>query len=144
MALTPDDIFRANANLALRKKSPRAAYNYFTPRRVDKNQAEIVKAFRKLGATWTHLHMVGGGVWDGIVSIQWLNAWCEIKDGSKPPSARKLTPQEIDWGRAQSGIKAVAINTQDVYDVVNQMRWIISGAMGPCKQIGNKEAQYQL
>lgn len=144
MVLTPDDIFRANCNLAVRNKSKRAAYTQFTPRRVDKNQPSIVKDFRKLGARVTHLHMVGNGVWDLAVAISWLTCITEVKDGEKPPSARKFTPDERDWGAAWPGLKGVACNSDDVASIVSSMRHILNGGQLPSYQIGNQEAQYRL
>lgn len=145
--LTPDDIFKANRDLAIRKKSDRARYNTFTPRRVDKNQAALVKAFRQLGVKWTHLHMVGAGVWDGLAGFKWLTVIVEIKDGSKPPSARKLTEQEMTWGRTWPGLKTVVCNTDDVQRVAACMKLIVAhvdkSGFTP-KVFGNAERQYDL
>ena len=66
-------------------------------RRVDDNQAEVVKALRKIGAEVTHLHTLGRGVSDLLVSFR--QGWyvLEVKDGRKPPSARALTKDEKSW-----------------------------------------------
>lgn len=52
---------------------------------------------RKAGAEVTSLHQVGGGVPDLLVSYR--NKWylIEVKDGSKPPSARMLTDDQRKW-----------------------------------------------
>lgn len=65
--------------------------------KVDANQAEIVKALRKVGAKVQPIHTVGNGCPDVIVAHngRWYAA--EIKDGNKPPSAQKLTPDEQEW-----------------------------------------------
>jgi hypothetical protein len=54
-------------------------------------------ALRKAGAEVTSLHQVGGGVPDLLVSYR--NKWhvIEVKDGSKPPSARMLTDDQRKW-----------------------------------------------
>jgi hypothetical protein len=65
--------------------------------RVDANQARIVKALRKIGVAVTPLHTVGNGCGDLLASFRGIWAVLEIKDGSKPPSARKLTPAERLW-----------------------------------------------
>lgn len=69
--------------------------------RVDANQAAIVAALRKVGASVLHLHQLGHGAVDIIVGFAGENLMMEIKDGTKPPSARKLTPDEqkfhSDW-----------------------------------------------
>lgn len=76
-------------------------------RRVDANQADVVKALRKIGATVTHIHPLGHGVPDLLVSFR--NSWyvMEIKDGSKPPSARELTPDERAWIAEQKALVAI-------------------------------------
>lgn len=65
--------------------------------RVDANQAEIVKALRKIGATVQPLHGVGNGCPDILVGWRQQNFLFELKDGEKPPSARQLTEDEKDW-----------------------------------------------
>lgn len=64
---------------------------------MDANQAEIVKALRKLGAVVTPIHMVGNGVSDLLVSFRQRWLVLEVKDGAKPPSKRELTPDEERW-----------------------------------------------
>jgi hypothetical protein len=62
--------------------------------RIDANQPAIVAALRKMGATVLHLHTIGKGAPDILIGYQGKNALVELKDGAKPPSARKLTPDE--------------------------------------------------
>jgi hypothetical protein len=62
--------------------------------RIDANQPAIVAAIRKMGATVLHLHTIGKGAPDILIGYQGKNALVELKDGAKPPSARKLTPDE--------------------------------------------------
>lgn len=65
--------------------------------RIDANQTEIIDALRSVGAEVQPLHTVGDGCVDILVAYR--NVWyvIEIKDGSKPPSRRKLTPAEQGW-----------------------------------------------
>lgn len=65
--------------------------------RVDVNQPEIVKALRKVGATVASLAAVGDGVPDLLVGFQGRTVLIEVKDGSKPKSARQLTDEQIEW-----------------------------------------------
>lgn len=65
--------------------------------RVDANQAEIVKAIRKIGATVQPLHTVGKGCPDLLVGWRQKNFLFEVKDGAKCASARQLTPDEERW-----------------------------------------------
>ena len=59
-------------------------------RRTDDNLAEIVKAYRKLGAV---VH-VTNGAWDATVQVGGLTDLVEVKNPLRPPSGRKLTPAE--------------------------------------------------
>jgi len=65
--------------------------------RIDDNQPEIVKALRAVGALVQSLATVGGGCPDLLVCWQGELYLMEIKDGAKPPSARRLTPAEADF-----------------------------------------------
>ena len=64
------------------------------PKRVDANQAEIVEALRDIGAGVAVTSDLGNGFADIVVGWQGNNWLFEIKDFSKPPSARRLTPAE--------------------------------------------------
>lgn len=70
--------------------------------RVDRNQAEIVDALRKIGCFVQPLHTVGKGCPDLMVghSRKWF--LLEVKDWAKPPSARKLTKDEEAWHQRAS------------------------------------------
>lgn len=72
-------------------------------RRVDANQTAIVAAFRAAGASVLHLHTVGGGAPDLLVGIAGVDVQVEVKDGAKPPSARKLTELEDKHHRTWRG-----------------------------------------
>lgn len=76
-------------------------------RRADANQAAVTKALRKVGAAVTPIHVVGKGVADLLVSFR--NTWyvLELKDGTKPPSARVLTEDERYWIQEQKAHVAI-------------------------------------
>lgn len=65
--------------------------------KVDANQSAIVQALRAIGASVQPLHMVGQGCPDLVAGYLGKTVWLEIKDGSKPPSARTLTPDQREW-----------------------------------------------
>lgn len=71
--------------------------------RVDANQQEIVAALRNIGASVQPIHQIGGGCPDILVGYRGRNIVMELKDGNKPPSARKLTADEIDWHSSWRG-----------------------------------------
>ena len=68
-----------------------------TAAKVDSNQREIVSALRQIGASVQILSMVGKGCPDILVGFRRNNFLFEIKDSNKPPSKRKLTPDERQW-----------------------------------------------
>lgn len=71
--------------------------------KVDANQPAIVAALRKMGATVQPLHSVGQGCPDLLCGYAGRNLLIEVKDGDKPPSARKLTADQVVWHRDWRG-----------------------------------------
>lgn len=65
--------------------------------RTDENHAPIVNGLRSIGATVQSLAAVGDGCPDLLVGYRGVNVLLEIKDGDKPPSRRRLTPDQDDW-----------------------------------------------
>ena len=89
------------------------------PKRIDRNQPEIVKAIRKIpGATVRHTHVIGDGFVDIIVGFKGVNYLLEIKDPSQPPSARKLTKDEQKFHNEWTGQKAVIETINDVLKLI--------------------------
>ena len=74
--------------------------------RTDANKAEIVAALREAGAT----------VWDLKLPVDLLIGYAgktllaELKDGKKPPSARKLTPLQASFMATWTGGPVVTVN----------------------------------
>ena len=75
--------------------------------KVDANQRQVVAALRGVGATVQLLHAVGEGCPDLLVGHLGVNYLLEVKDGQKPPSAQKLTPQQEIWHRDWRGHRVV-------------------------------------
>ncbi len=71
--------------------------------KVDANHAEIVAALRSAGAMVVSLAACGDGVPDLMVGHARKTALFEVKDGSKPPSERRLTPDQLRWHGAWTG-----------------------------------------
>lgn len=65
--------------------------------RTDSNQKAIVDAIRKTGASVEVTSSVGNGFPDIVVGFRNKNYLFEIKDPSKPPSQRDLTPDQRVW-----------------------------------------------
>ena len=70
---------------------------------VDANQAEIVAALRRVGASVCDLSALGAGCPDVLVGYRGVNYAVEIKDGGKFKSQRKLTPAQVAWHRDWRG-----------------------------------------
>ena len=66
-------------------------------KKIDDNQKAIVKALREIGCFVQSLASIGKGCPDLIVAFRGKWFLMELKDGKKPPSAQKLSPDEIDW-----------------------------------------------
>jgi len=88
--------------------------------KVDRNQNEIVDALRKIGASVQPLHAVGQGCPDILVGWRGMNTVLEIKDGSKPPSARKLTPDQVEWHEAWRGQVTVVETVEQAIEAVTR------------------------
>jgi hypothetical protein len=72
-------------------------------KRVDANQADIVKALRWAGASVTDTHIVGHGFVDITVGFRLVNYLLEVKIGPDEP----LTPDELRWHANWAGQKAI-------------------------------------
>lgn len=93
--------------------------------KIDANQNEIVNALRKIGCSVQILSSVGKGCPDLVVGIgsgYGLNLFVEIKDGNKPPSAQKLTPDQVKWHSEWKGSKVVVNSVESAIDAVNNYR----------------------
>lgn len=71
--------------------------------KVDANHTQVVMALQAAGATVQSLAAVGQGVPDLLVGFQGKTLLMEVKDGQKPPSARRLTEQQLTWHGAWRG-----------------------------------------
>lgn len=87
-------------------------------RRTDTNQTALVKAFRKLGCSV----LVLNAEIDFLVGYGGLCIAIEAKDGSKPPSARKLTPNEEDFRLNWKGGYRIVENLDQVQETVDVLR----------------------
>lgn len=94
--------------------------------RVDANHKEIVDHFRLLGWSVLDIHNLKNCC-DIIVSKDYITIVVEIKDGSKPPSARKLTKGEQKFFSEWQGHKAIVKSVEEV-DELNRI-WTIWNEM---------------
>jgi Holliday junction resolvase len=93
------------------------------PRRaakVDANHTEIVKGLRQSGCTVLDLSAVGKGCPDLLIGRCGYNLLMEVKDGSKPKSARKLTGDQIAFFAKWRGNVQVVKSLQEAIDIINE------------------------
>lgn len=86
--------------------------------KIDDNQREIVSALRRVGCSVQSLAGVGKGVPDLVVGFRKRNFLLEIKDGSKSPSKRKLTPDEQNFHSMWKGQVVIVETVADALKVV--------------------------
>lgn len=89
--------------------------------KVDANQKQIVTALRQAGCTVQSLATVGKGCPDLIVGCQGRNFLLEIKDGSKPPSARQLTEDQQTWHQNWRGQVVVVESVVEVLHLLGKV-----------------------
>lgn len=96
-------------------------------RRTDKNQSSIVKAMRASGFSVAITSSLGSGFPDLVAGINLgakLGRWTgliEIKDGSKPLSAQKLTPDEIKFMENWSGNYHIIRCEEDIKNLLDKL-----------------------
>lgn len=89
--------------------------------RTDGNHTAITKGLRKLGATVQSLADIGAGCPDLLVGFQRRTYLLEVKDGSRPPSERKLTPDETEWHETwRGGALHVVLSLDDAVAIVTR------------------------
>jgi Holliday junction resolvase len=81
--------------------------------KIDANQEQVVLALRAVGASVQTLAAVGKGVPDLLVGYQGKTLLLEVKDGRKPPSARKLTEDQLKWHGAWRGGPLAVVDGPD-------------------------------
>lgn len=89
--------------------------------KVDRNQVEIVDAFRKFGCSVLHLHQIGQGCPDICVGKNKKSVLVEIKDGNKPKSCRELTKDEQKFHDEWLGSLFIVENLGDVIALVKAL-----------------------
>lgn len=86
--------------------------------RKDDNHHDIANVFIKAGASVLDMSQLGDGAPDIAVGYRNQNIFIEIKDGSKPPSKRKLTPDEVEFQQTWQGRYEVVKNTDEALKIL--------------------------
>lgn len=89
--------------------------------RVDANAPAIVAALRRIGAVVRVIRQ-GEGIPDLLVGYRGQTVLVEVKDGAKPPSARRLTPDEQRFFDEWTGGPCVIVNSvEEAIQVVQSL-----------------------
>lgn len=92
------------------------------PKRTDANQKEIVEAMRRMGALVAVTSSLGQGFPDLVVGMGRILKLVELKDGSKPPSARRLTEDEAAFHARWGEHVLTLLSVEEAIDFVNRLR----------------------
>jgi hypothetical protein len=92
-------------------------------RRTDRNHAEILQVFRKLGFSVADTSRLGQGFPDCVIARSSKTALCEIKDGKKIKSARALTEAQKKFWEEWRGLYLIVERPEDVLEISS--RWHI-------------------
>ena len=90
--------------------------------RIDANHAAVASAFRAMGCSVLSLAAVGKGCPDLVIGVAGRNLLCEVKDGLKSPSRRRLTPKQAEFKASWRGSVLYVDDVGDVPTIVNAMR----------------------
>ena len=74
------------------------------------------------GATVQSLSAIGAGCPDLLVGYKGVNYLIEVKDGSKPPSGRKLTPDQVEWLGKWKGAAVTVTTLDEAIGALNETR----------------------
>lgn len=89
--------------------------------RKDANHTDIVGTFRQCGASVVDTAQLGGGMSDLVIAYKGTNVLVEVKDGTKPPSARKLTPDEQKFQANWRGMYRIVESVDDVIKLLKEL-----------------------
>lgn len=88
--------------------------------RVDANQEQVVSALRACGA-YVRIVTQGDGLPDLLVGYRGYTLLLEVKDGRKPPSARKLTEAEEKFFQEwKGGLLAKVESVDEALDILKR------------------------
>lgn len=90
--------------------------------RVDGNQKELTKELRSAGFSVALTHQLGKGFPDMVVGKYGVNTIWELKDPEKPPSGRKLTPDELNWHSNWLGQVGIALTSKEIIEYYEQFK----------------------
>lgn len=85
---------------------------------MDANQSTIVRELRQAGCSVAVTSNLGDGFPDLVVGWRGVNYLFEIKDGTLPPSGRKLTKEELEFRKTWTGQYYVIESTTNALEAM--------------------------
>lgn len=86
--------------------------------KVDANQEQVVSALRAAGAIVQSLAAIGKGCPDLLCAFRGNLFLLEVKDGSKVPSAQKLTDAQQKWHQAWGALVEVVNSPEQALQAI--------------------------
>lgn len=86
-------------------------------KRADRNQQEVMNAYRGLGCSVESIHRLGHGIPDLLVGVAGVTDVVEVKDGNG-----ELTEDEREWHAAWRGSKRVVRTLEEVGQHVRELK----------------------
>lgn len=90
--------------------------------RKDANEAALRARWEAIGGSWLPITPIKGGEPDALLGFRGQHVLVELKDGAKPPSARRLRKNQIEWHRRWcGGLVHVVLDTSDLERLAREM-----------------------
>lgn len=90
--------------------------------KVDENQNSLVSLWRSMGISVAITSASHDGFPDVVLGYGGLTVLVEIKDGNKPPSKRKLTPDQENFHRDFKGAITVIETEKQALELADILR----------------------
>lgn len=90
--------------------------------KVDENQSALVELIRAMGVSVAITSAAHDGFTDLVIGFGGVTVLVEVKDGSKEPARRKLTPQQATFHGSFKGAITVIENEQQAVELVNRIK----------------------
>ena len=90
--------------------------------KIDENQPALVELIRAMGVSVAITSAAHDGFTDLVIGFGGVTVLVEVKDGSKEPARRKLTPQQATFHGSFKGAITVIENEQQAVELVNRIK----------------------
>ena len=90
--------------------------------KIDENQPALVELIRAMGVSVAITSAAHDGFTDLVIGFGGVTVLVEVKDGSKEPARRKLTPQQVTFHGSFKGAITVIENVQQAVELVNRLK----------------------